>query len=208
MSTGRIRAQFRRVGAPAAALPLTSGIAVAAIGVVMAGSWTATQTAVAVTWLSQMFSIAVGITAVVALTGDPVIELHESTPTSFRAAQLIRGAIVLTVSVLAVFAMFAPLHARRVWPRDVGWVDVLGPVSSTTFIVAVALAAAAFSRSASTTSIAVIAGWMFVSLMWEPYVGVLAVRCGGLFVMAAGFAVMAALRLGDAEENISKAVTT
>ncbi len=207
MSHTRIRAQFRRIGAPAAALPLASGVAVAAAGVTMAGSWPVTQTAVAMIWFTAMFPITVGIAAVAALTGDPIIELHESTPTSFRAAQLTRCSLVLAIAVLAALAMFAPLHLRGVWPRDAGWVSALGPVSAAVFIVAVALMAAAFSKSASTTVIAVIAGWMFVALVWEPYVDVLAVRCGVLLALAAGFAAAAARRLGDAEKNIAKVVT-
>lgn len=206
MSSIKLWTQVRRIGVVTIALPLIAAAIVAGVGVTVAGTWTVTQTAIAVTWLSQLFTIAVGITATVTLTGDPIIELHEATPTSFRSTQMMRTVIVVGPAVVAAAVMFVPLHMLGVWPRDVGLVTVSAPISAAVFIVAVALVASAFSKSASTTSIAVIAGWIFVSLVWEPYVDPLVVRCGFLLLLAAAFTGVAAVRLGDSEKNIAKVV--
>lgn len=206
MSFARGWAQVRRIGLVSVVLPFLAASVVAGVGLGAAGAWTVTQTAIVVTWLAQVFTIAVGITAGVALTGDPIIELHEASPSSFRSTQMIRTLIVLGISIVAAVVMFLPLHMRGVWPRDIGLVTVVAPTSAAVFMVALALVASAFSKSASTTAIAVIAGWMFISLVWEPYVDPLVVRGGVLLVLAAAFTSVAAVRLGNSEANIAKVV--
>ncbi|GGM49655.1 hypothetical protein [Microbacterium saperdae] len=204
MTQSAVLAQFRRVGPALLSAPVLVGALVAIAGAATANTWTVAQAATLLGWLTQVFTITVGVTAAVALTGDPLVELHESTPISFRAVQLLRAGIVAIVAVVGGLVMFVPLHLLGAWPRDTGWSSGLVPAGAALFIVAVALAAAAFSGTVSTVTISVVAGWIFLSLLWDPYILHLLVQRGIPLAAAAVMTWMAWRRLGNTEKNIAK----
>lgn len=207
MSVPLWAAESRRVGLVAGLMPLLSGIVIAVIGWLVSGAWPTTQVAVAMNWLSQLFVLTVGVSAATALAGDRLIEIHESTPTPFRIT-LTRRALIVTVSaVLGAVIAFTTLHTLGIWPHDEGWVSIISPVGAAIFIVAIAMLAAAYSGSPATTSIAVVVGWMFLALIWDPYVLVLAVQRGVLLLVAAVMVAIAWRRLRNSEALISKEVT-
>lgn len=204
MTGAAIRAQGRRNGLIVLAGPIIAGGAVALAGWFAAEAWPLAQAMTLVNWLAQVFVIGVGVCAVVALTGDPLAELHESTPTGFRAVQLLRAALVTFCGLIGAALMFFPLHALRVWPRDEGWTSVASPAGAVIIVVVVALLASAFARTASATTIAVVVAWMFLAMLWDPYVLPLLQQRGLPLAVAAALAVAAWYRLGDAERNIEK----
>lgn len=206
MTAPVVLAQLRRVS-PAAVAPLLVGMLVAVAGVAAVGTWTTVQTATLLGWVTQVFAITVGVVAAVALTGDPLVELHESMPVSFRAVQFLRAAIVAAVAVAGGLVMFVPLHLLGVWPRDIGWLSGLVPTGAAVFIVAMALTAAAFSGTASTVTISVVAGWVVLSLLWDPYVLHPGVQRGIPLAAAAVMSWAAWGQLGNAEKNIAKVAT-
>lgn len=198
-----VRAQLRRAGA-VAVIPTVVGAVVAAAGWAAATAWPMVVTMTLVTWLAQVFVICVGVSAASALTGDPLVELHESTSTSFRSVQVLRAAILAVSGVIGAMVMFVPLHLAGVWPRDDGWATVLVPAGAVFFVIAVAWAVAAFAGTVSATTIAVIAAWMYLAMLWDPYVLVLAIQ-RGVPLLAAGVLVILGLRrLGNTEQNIAR----
>lgn len=198
-----VRAQLRRAGA-VAVIPIVVGAVVAGAGWAAATAWPMVVTMTLVTWLEQVFVICVGVSAASALTGDPLVELHESTSTSFRSVQVLRAAILAVSGVIGAIVMFVPLHLAGVWPRDDGWATVLVPAGAVLFVIAVAWGVAAFAGTVSATTIAVIAAWMFLAMLWDPYVLMLAIQ-RGVPLLAAGVLVILGLRrLGDSEQNISR----
>jgi flagellin-like protein len=204
VSVTLLLAQLRRVGVTLAALPLGAGLLIGSLGWVAAESWTLTRTSIMLTWLTQLFTLSVGVTAAVALTGDPLVEVHEATPVSFRVVQAARAGIVAAASAVGGVIMFTPLHLLGVWPRDVGWVTVVSPVGAAILLIAVTLAAAAFSGTPSTVTISAVAGWVFLALLWDPYVSPLAVQRGIPLAVSAVLVAAAWARLGDAERNIAR----
>ena len=202
-----IRAQARRIGPVVLAVPILAGVAVAAVGWYAAGAWPVSQAMTLVNWLAQVFVIAAGVCVAVALTGDPLIELHESTPTGFRAVQLTRAALVTLTGIVGAVLMFVPLHVLRVWPRDEGPVSVFSPAGAVVIVAVVALVAAVFAGTASATTIAVVAAWMFLAMLWDPYVLPLHLQRGLPLIAAAVLVVAVWFRLGIAERNIAKVVT-
>jgi hypothetical protein len=206
MSVPLIMAESRRVGLVAATMPILVGIVIAGIGWSLVGVWQPARIAVAMNWLSQLFVITVGICAATALTGDRLVEVHESTPTPFRSTQFRRVGVVTVSAVLGAVAAFAASHSLGIWPNDEGWVSVVSPVGAAVFIIAIALLFAAYSGNAATTSIGVVVGWMFLSLLWDPYVLVLAAQRGLLLLASVAMVATAWQRLGDSEALIGKEV--
>lgn len=199
-----VRAQVSRYGMGLLAVPLVGGLIGALAGWFAASTWPSAQAMALVTWLEQIFVICVGVIAAVVLTGDELVELHEASPTSFRTVQSIRAALTVVSGVIGAFVLFVPLHLIDVWPRDQGWITVLSPTGAVIVVVAVAVAVAAFAQAASATTIAVVATWIFLALLWDPYVLVLAVQRGVPLLAAVALIAVAWRRLGDAERNISK----
>ncbi len=204
MTASVVLAQLRRV-TPSAVAPVLVGMVIAAAGIAVAETWTTVQATTLLGWLTQVFTITVGVAAAVVLTGDPLVELHESTPISFRTVQFLRAAIVASIAVAGGLVMFVPLHLLGVWPRDIGWLSGLVPTGAALFIVAVALTAAAFSGTTSTVTISVVAGWIFLSLLWDPYILHVTVQRGIPLAAAALMTWAAWGRLRNAEKNIAKA---
>lgn len=199
-----VRAQVSRSGMGLLAVPLTGGVIGALAGCLAASAWPNAQAMTLVTWLEQLFVICVGVTAAVILTGDALVELHEAGPTSFRTVQSIRAALTAVSGIIGAAVLFVPLHLLGVWPRDQGWITVLSPIGAAIVVVAVAVATAAFAQTASATTIAVVAMWIFLALLWDPYVLVLAVQRGAPLLGAVALIVVAWRRLGDTERNIAK----
>lgn len=202
-----VYAQGRRVGPIVLVGQILAGGAVALIGWFAADAWPSAQAMTLVNLLAQVFVIAAGICAAVALTGDPLIELHESTPTGFRQVQLLRASLVALSGLAGAVLMFVPLHRLRVWPRDDGWTSVASPVGAVLIMIVVALVAAAFAGTASTATIAVVVAWMFLTLLWDPYVLPLPQQRGIPLFISVVLLVPVWQRLGKAERNISRLVT-
>lgn len=202
-----LAAQARRVGGVVLAGPVVAGGAVALAGWGGAVAWAPTQAMTLVSWLTQVFVVGVGACAAVALTGDQLVELHESTPTGFRAAQLLRAALVTAAGVAGAVLMFGPLHALGVWPRDAGWISVTSPAGAVVILAVVALLAAAYARTLPATVLAVVAAWMALELLWDPYVIPLLQQRG--IPLAATLPALVAIwrRLGHPEHNIGTAAT-
>ena len=206
MTRAAIRSQGRRAGLMVLAGPILAGAVVVLAGWFAADAWPPSQAITLVNWLAQVFVIATGVCAAVALTGDPLIELHESTPTGFRRVQFLRAALVALSGLGGAALMFFPLHALRVWPRDEGWTSVASPAGAVVIVIVVALVAAAFAGTVSTTTIAVVAAWMFLAMLWDPYVLPLPQQRGIPPILSAGLLVVVWHRLANAERNIAKVV--
>jgi hypothetical protein len=188
--------------------PILAGAVVALTGWFAAVTWPTVQTMTLVNWIAQVFVIAAGVCAAVTLTGDPLIELHESTPTGFRQVQLLRAGLVAVSGLAGAALMFFPLHALQVWPRDEGWISIASPAGSVVIMIVVALVAAAFAGTASSTTIAVVAAWMFLAMLWDPYVLPLPAQRGIPLLVSSGLLVAVWHRLANAERNIAKEVST
>lgn len=199
-----VRAQVSRSGRGLLAVPLAGGLIGALVGWLAASAWPSAQAMMLVTWLEQLFVICVGVAAAVVLTGDELVELHEASPTSFRTVQSIRAALTVVSGMIGAIVLFIPLHLLGIWPHDQGWVTVLSPIGAIIVVVVVAVATAAFAQTVSATTIAVVATWMFLALLWDPYVLVLAVQRGVPLLCAGALIVVAWWRLGDTERNIAK----
>lgn len=204
MTAAGITAQMGRVGSFVLACPVLAGGVVAATGWVAARMWPATLVVVLMMGLQQLFVVTVGVCAVVALTGDPLVELHEATPTGFRQAQFTRAALVALSSLAGAVVMFAPLHRQHLWPRDQGWVTLLGPAGAVLVVTVVAVVAAAYTWTASSTTLCVMAAWMALAMLWDPYVTWLPAQRG--LPLAAGCVLLVAgwRRLADGERTITQ----
>lgn len=197
-------AQVRRVGAPLLLTPIFVACLVAGVGLLAAAFWSPVYTATLLTWLTAIFPLSVGIAAAVSLTGDPLVELHEASPASFRVTQVMRAAVVALGSSVGAVLMFVPLHQLSVWPRDLGWRSIANPLGAVVFLTAVGLLSAALSGSTSSATMSVIAAWIFLTMLWDPYVVPLGAQRGLPLAAAAGMSWVAWRRLGDAEKNIAQ----
>ena len=199
MPVSFLAAQLRRTGVTSA-IPLMAGAAVALVGKAAAAAWSPVQAMALSFGLQQVFIICAGVSAAVAVTGDPLVELHEATPATFRRVQLVRAAI-------GAVLMFAPLHLAGVWMHDKGWITLLSPAGAVIVMAAAAFVATAFTGAVSTTAIAVVTTWVFLAMLWDPYVEPLLFQRGVPVLAAGALAAFAWRRLGDAERNVSRAVT-
>lgn len=207
MSGALLGTQWRRVGLPVAVGPVIAGGLVAVAGWLVSSAWPTSQAMTLVTWLAQVFVICAGVCVAVALTGDPLIELHESTTVGFRTVQLLRGLLVTVSGLAGAVVMVVPLHLLGMWPRDIGWASVASPAGAVVFVAVIALFAAAYAGTASATTIAVVAAWMFLAMLWDPYVLPLHLQRGVPLAAAAVLLVLAWQRLGNSERNIAKVAT-
>ncbi|AOS62209.1 hypothetical protein [Actinoalloteichus hymeniacidonis] len=207
MSGALLRTQWRRVGLSVAVGPLIAGALVAVVGWMASSAWPPSQAMSLVSWLAQAFVLCAGVCVAVALTGDPLIELHESTTTSFRTVQLLRAMLCTVSGLVGAVIMVAPLHLLGVWPRDTGWASVLSPAGAVVFVAVIALFTAAFAGTPSSTTIAVVMAWMCLAMLWDPYVLPLHRQRGLPLLAAAGLFGLAWSRLGDGERNIAKVTT-
>lgn len=205
MSVSFLAAQLRRVRV-ALALPLAAAVVTALVGRLAASAWSSMQGMALAFGLGQVFVICSGVSVAIVLTGDPLVELHEATPASFRRVQAVRAAAVTASAVVGAVVMFAPLHAVGVWMQDKGWITVVVPIGSAVTIAAAAFGAAAYTGATSSTTIVVAATWLFLAALWDPYAEPLLLRRGVPVLIATIVAVQAWRRLGDAEHNISQAV--
>ncbi|WP_143233346.1 hypothetical protein [Actinomyces ruminis] len=207
MATALVRAQGRQVGCIVVTGPLISGLAIAVAGWLMTTVWPTVRVMILVNWLSQIFLICVGVCVAVAVTGDSLIELHESTETSFRTVQAIRASLPTIVSLVGAIIMFIPLHMLHIWPHDEGWLCVGSPIGAVMIISSVAFITSAYSKTTTVTTIAVIAAWMFLSMLWDPYVLPLPAQRGIPLAFIMTILPFAWQRLGNTELNIRKVAT-
>lgn len=183
---GMIRAQARRIGMGLLTMPVACGIAVAAAGIMVSGVWSRTQTLTVVNWLAQLMVIGAGVCVAVALTGDPLVEASESTPVGWRRVQATRFALAAVSCLAGAVLMFAPLHVLGLWPQDTGWISLIAPTGAVLVM-------------------AVVAVWMFLALLWDPYV-LDPVAQRGIPLTVAVIAVGIAWHLlGDEERNVTLA---
>lgn len=202
---GMIRAQARRIGMGLLTMPVACGIAVAAAGIMVSGVWSRTQTLTVVNWLAQLMVIGAGVCVAVALTGDPLVEASESTPVGWRRVQATRFALAAVSGLAGAVLMFAPLHVLGLWPQDTGWISLIAPTGAVLVVGAAGFAAAEWSASTRATVMAVVAVWMFLALLWDPYV-LDPVAQRGIPLTVAVIAVGIAWHLlGDEERNVTLA---
>lgn len=202
---GMIRAQARRIGMGLLTMPVACGIAVAAAGIMVSGVWSRTQTLTVVNWLAQLMVIGSGVCVAVALTGDPLVEASESTPVGWRRVQATRFALAAVSGLAGAVLMFAPLHVLGLWPQDTGWISLIAPTGAVLVVGAAGFTAAAWSASTRATVMAVVAVWMFLALLWDPYV-LDPVAQRGIPLTVAVIAVGIAWHLlGDEERNVTLA---
>ena len=141
----------------------------------------------------------------VALTGDPLVEASESTPGGWRRVQATRFALAAVSGLAGAVLMFAPLHVLGLWPQDTGWISLIAPTGAVLVVGAAGFAAAAWSASTRATVMAVVAVWMFLALLWDPYV-LDPVAQRGIPLTVAVIAVGIAWHLlGDEERNVTLA---
>ena len=155
---GMIRAQARRIGMGLLTMPVACGIAVAAAGIMVSGVWSRTQPLTVVNWLAQLMVI------------GALVEASESTPVGWRRVQATRFALAAVSCLAGAVLMFAPLHVLGLWPQDPGWISLIAPTGAVLVVGAAGFAAAAWSASTRATVMAVVAVWMFLALLWDPYV--------------------------------------
>lgn len=201
-----VRAQVRRTGVAMATAPILAGAAAAAAGRGAALALPAEHAVLLVSWLVPAFVLCAGVCVAASVTGDTLVELHESTPTPFRTVQVLRAGIVNAAAVVGAVVMYVPLHRAGVWPRDGGWISLLSPVGAVAVVTVVALTAAAFSGTAVTTTIAAVTAWMFLAVVWDPHVLPLHLQRGLPLIAALVPAVGAWRRLADTERNTLGAV--
>ncbi|PJM72945.1 hypothetical protein CS006_06715 [Bifidobacterium primatium] len=202
---GMIRAQARRIGVGLLAAPVVCGITVAVAGIMVSGVWSRTQTLTVVNWLAQLMVIGSGVCVAVALTGDPLVEASESTPVGWRRVESTRFVLTALSGLVGAVLMFAPLHVLGLWPQDMGWASLIAPAGAVLVVGAAGFAAAAWSMSTQATVMAVVAVWMFLALLWDPYV-LDPVAQRGIPFAAAVIAIGVAWRLlGDEERNATLA---
>lgn len=160
-------AQMRHVCLVAVGIPLVVGLLVGVGGVFLAQLAGEQMAAVVMTLVVQLYPVSVGACAVVALCDDPLVELQESTPVGFRTVQLMRLAAVLAGGIVGACILFAPLHIAGVFPNDAGALSLLNPAGGAVVVALAAYAAASFTGSARTATMAVIAVLLFLTLFWD-----------------------------------------
>ncbi|WP_414121404.1 hypothetical protein [Corynebacterium nuruki] len=200
MNPTTVRAQLQRTGPLLLVLPVCTGTAVGLAGGFLPESWSDTQVATVTDWLIQFTVLCAGLCVVLAATGDPVVELHESTVTVFRTVQTIRTGAVLVSGVVGAVVAVLLMHSAG---REEG-TSMVGPVGAVIVAAAAGVVVAAFSRNTSAATIAAVSAWLGLSMLWDPYVLPLPLQ-RGIPVTGAALALCAAwIRLGDAERNIAK----
>lgn len=202
-----LRWQCRRLWVVALMPPLIC-LLVVAVGLMLnvSGWWASSRVMVLMMALSQLPVIAAGVCGSLALTGDVLVELHESTPVGWRTVETMRLGVVGLPAIMAEAAMYFIMHARGLWPHDLGLASVLTPVGSVFAVLLFTYAAAVWLASAQATTLVAVAVWLFLCLLWDPYVTdpvshtVTPVATAGLCALGAW------VRCGDAERNVTKAV--
>ena len=202
-----LRWQCRRLWVVALMPPLIC-LLVVAVGLMLnvSGWWASSRVMVLMMALRQLPVIAAGVCGSLALTGDVLVELHESTPVGWRTIETMRLGVVGVPAILAEAAMYLIMHARGLWPHDLGLTSVLTPVGSVFAVLLFTYASAVWLASAQATTLVAVAVWLFLCLLWDPYVTdpvshtVTPVATAGLCALGAW------VRCGDAERNVTKAV--
>ena len=206
---GLAAAQLHRIGRVGFALPLIAGALIAVVGVVLTAAVGAQWTTAVVIMLMPLHSLVVGLASVGVLAGDPLVELHGSTPVGERAVQTMRGALLALAGMAGAFVMFAPLHLLGVVYGDVGWASAATPVGGAVVFVLSAYAAAAAAGSPRGATFCIVLIWVVLSFFWDTnLMTALALQRGVPLVAAAVAAVGAWLSLGKTERVCAKAVGT
>ncbi len=204
MNIHAIRTQSNRVGSMVLVTPSLLGVGIAAFGWGLAHTWPATRVATLVYGLAQIYVLCASLCATVALTGDRLVELQESTPMGFRSVQTIRFGLVLLSTFVGCFLMYAPLHVLHLWPGDDGWLSVLRPGGAALMVMMTAILVATFTGLAPAVTVATVAAWVFLTMLWDPYVVPLYLQRGIPFVISMMFFLTAWRRLADSERNITR----
>lgn len=206
---GLAAAQLHRIGRVGFALPLIAGALIAVVGVVLSAAVDAQWTTAVVIMLMPLHSLVIGLASVGVLAGDPLVELHGSTPVGERAVQTMRGALLALAGMAGAFVMFAPLHLLGVVYGDVGWPSAATPVGGAVVFVLSAYAAAAAAGSPRGATFCIVLIWVVLSFFWDTnLMTALALQRGVPLVAAAVAAVGAWLSLGKPERVCAKAVGT
>lgn len=202
-------AQLHRIGRVGRVLPLIAGSLIAAIGAVLTATVGAYWTTSMMIMLMPLYSLIVGLVAVGVLAGDPLVELHGSTPVGVRATQTMRAVLLTLAGMAGAFIMFAPLHLLGVVYGDAGWVSAITPVGGVAVLVLTAYAAAATMRSPRSVTFCLVLLWVVLALFWDTnLMTVLVLQRGVPLVVASVAAAAAWLSLGNPERACTKAVGT
>lgn len=204
---GLAAAQLRCVGRAGCAVPVAAGALAAVVGAVLKvslGAYAATVVMIAIMPCYLLF-VAVGAAAL--LAGDPLVELHGSTPAGVRAVQTTRAVLLALGGMAGALAMFAPLHLLGVVYGDVGWASAITPVGGAAVLVLAAYAAAAGMGSPRAVTFSVVLLWAVLAFFWDTnLMGVLALQRGVPLAAALVAAAGAWFALGSSERACAKAV--
>lgn len=194
--------QSRRLGALTLGLPVAVGLAVAGLGWVTSVLYGQSRAVLLTLVSAQLFVLAAGLCATLAFTGDPLVELHEATENGFRYVQELRAVLVSLWSVAGSLAMVVLLRTLGIWSSAGAW-SVITPAAAALALVGVALFAAAWQDSPAAVATTVIASWLFLSMLWDPYVRQPVVGRGVPVVVAAVMVWASRKRMSDPEKSMS-----
>lgn len=197
-------AQVRRIETRVVVAPVAAGMLLALAGWGATWVWPSWQAMTLMAWLVQVQVICSGVSVAIVVAGDPMIELHESTPIGYRASLFVRAGIVTVSGLTGAVVFYAALLGASLWPTNSGWGTMFSQVSAVIVLAVVAVTVAAFTGTVSSTTVAVITAWMFLSMLWDPYVPSLLPGRGIPLLIVAFLLVAGWRRLGNTEHNIRK----
>ncbi|WP_116115827.1 hypothetical protein [Austwickia chelonae] len=146
-----------------------------------------------------LLPLAQGLAAVAPLTGDPVVELHESSPTPFRRTLVCRAIVVTVAALITSAALYLGMHLMNMWGGPPGISGMLNTFCQGAFLIAVAYAAVSVTPTASSASLLVMTAWIFMVFGINAVIGDVLVNRVLLLVLAAVLVQIGYQRLGDSE---------
>ena len=161
--------QLKRFSLPAV-LPFMMTLGILLTGILLEAICSLSRIRVVMMALTQVPMITSGICTACVLNGDPLVELSESTPSGWRKVQATRLLIITGAFLIATALLFIGLHMLRLWPRDLGWVSMITPVGGILIVNCLVFLIAVLTMSMPTSSLASIAVWLFLCLIWDPYI--------------------------------------
>lgn len=191
-----VGAQVKRVGLVGVVVPMIVGALIPLVGAIWSSAWGTDAATLAMLAFVQFYAVAVGMCAVTAFTGDPLVEVQAAMPVEFRAVQTVRAVLLLAGGAVGALAMFVPLETLGLVYADRGWIGAVTPVAGAMIMVLVAYAAVAAAESARAASLVVVATWLFFALFWDPNVISLVAQRGAPSLVALALAAGAWKALG------------
>lgn len=204
MTTQLLLKEARQCSAVSLALPVVAAVALLALS--LAAHQMAPSRESALVGLSKfvwLLPLAQGLAAVGPLTGDRLVELHESTPVPFRRTQAHRAVIVATVSLLCSIGLYAGMQALGLWGGPGGILAILNTFGQGVFLIACAFAGAAVTHTASPVSLLVITAWIFVLFGVNAILGDVLMNRSLLMILAVALFVYGYRHLRDSERLIA-----